>query len=750
MKSASIFYIFSSLLWASMSSAQSIKLKYEWDQSCPKEPQSTVCYLTLNSDNEREVFQKNLMSEPSSKCQFKHIEMANYINSKNSSTWFKDLCESKLTCDVLVISGHYAGSFFGEKTIPGTDINYELDINTMLNQSCKNTCDGILKQPIKTYLFGCNTLADKSIDNRIHVNNYLSAEEINNLKDTECKNIYKNTVGKKITNPALAKKYDMLRYKCDLKHIDNIPSDSAERITAHRYSDIGFSFKELSQWAFKGSGDIYGFDSRSPSGKNIEPILKQYFKKEGKNFTADYQDKAATRALNLVDESSDAFRSNNTEDPFYKLLLARQTAIAHCTGLDPNLNDADRELYCDLISDRLKKAEKLSRIADALDKPNAEAFLPAIEKFFSSNYFDDLSPQDKDYLESLKQNENLKKIVTEAIKKSELFPYELMKYLNLAEHLGMIDKSERQKIAETKFKDIVMNQHPGDISAICKQRTNYIIPKIPNLNYGLEVFPGKQIQNARQARLAQCLGSNNKELNEEVVDFINTHPLTEKEYVQLVSLKAKMGFSSEAEHNQRRREVLEAARAASSKKDQTVLYKAYLSGKKTNEVSQWLKANFDVNHPAYTSMLDYLTRERIADPELQQKAYYNFFQKPDHMNELNDYFQLVPAASNEFKSLIMAEMNKSKEKLKNISPSASNNSEYNKVQRHMNSHLHLFQTQKLEANSTAAQEFQRLYQQYKLEIGTTHSSLNCHALTDSLEQLSCQNIQKIKDNNPIF
>src|SRR6478609_7348761 len=86
----------------------------------------TVCTITINSADEKEAFRRFL---PEDKYQF--VELV----ERNRKDWLESACEAKVSCDVLVISGHH-----GEG-----------------NVSCSGSCP-LFEHLKEVYLFGCNTM----------------------------------------------------------------------------------------------------------------------------------------------------------------------------------------------------------------------------------------------------------------------------------------------------------------------------------------------------------------------------------------------------------------------------------------------------------------------------------------------------------------------------------------------------------------------------------------------------------------
>src|SRR5438552_17402434 len=68
----------------------------------------TVCTITVNSSDEKEVFRRSL---PPDKFQF--VELV----ERGRPDWLASACRQGIRCDVLVISGHYDGGneFFPDR-----------------------------------------------------------------------------------------------------------------------------------------------------------------------------------------------------------------------------------------------------------------------------------------------------------------------------------------------------------------------------------------------------------------------------------------------------------------------------------------------------------------------------------------------------------------------------------------------------------------------------------------------------------
>jgi hypothetical protein len=200
----------------------------------PSWARPTVCTVAINSTDEIEVFKKHLSKD------FDFIELTKYQpsgNSSDTSAWFGSACEAGVQCDVLLISGHFGGSFFGTKS------GLTLPLEIITERSCRRTCDGMLKKPKEVFLFGCNTLGTKQGGDHRPTEEYIQV-----------------LVG----------------------HGQGYAE--AQRNAAVLHSPFGQGFADQMQRAFEGVGAIYGFDGIGPSGANVRASLDQYFQKVG-----DYQ-----------------------------------------------------------------------------------------------------------------------------------------------------------------------------------------------------------------------------------------------------------------------------------------------------------------------------------------------------------------------------------------------------------------------------------------------------------------------------
>lgn len=191
----------------------------------------TVCSMTMNSTEEIELFKKNLGSQ-----NWNFIELTQFAKNNDDQNWLKNACSQNISCDVVVISGHFGGTFFGNSP-------FKLSTDTLETLSCENQCQGLLSNPKEVFLFGCNTLASKNQDNR-------TPEEYMQV----------------LLN-------------------DGFSYEQASQIVSFRYSDFGDSFKAKMSSIFGRTPLIYGFNAKGPSGKTIEPLLQKYFDRANSNYS---------------------------------------------------------------------------------------------------------------------------------------------------------------------------------------------------------------------------------------------------------------------------------------------------------------------------------------------------------------------------------------------------------------------------------------------------------------------------------
>ena len=107
----------------------------------------TVCTITVNSSDEKEVMRARL---PKGDYQF--VELV----EKGRPDWLRSACEKNVQCDALVISGHFnAGEDFYSDKI---ETREHLKMDELERASCSDSCPGVFAKLKEVYLFGCESL----------------------------------------------------------------------------------------------------------------------------------------------------------------------------------------------------------------------------------------------------------------------------------------------------------------------------------------------------------------------------------------------------------------------------------------------------------------------------------------------------------------------------------------------------------------------------------------------------------------
>ncbi|HET9469561.1 MAG TPA: hypothetical protein VFO24_00550, partial [Usitatibacter sp.] len=182
----------------------------------------TVCTITVNSSDEREAFRRNL---PAGKFDF--VELVEH----GRPDWLRTDCERKVSCDVLVVSGHFAGTeFYSSKP----DVNETLRVDELERASCGGSCPDLFAHLKEVYLFGCDSLKSE---------------------------------------PVASAMPEIVR---GLVHEGRSPAD-AERFARELSRGEGEDARDRMRRVFAGVPVIYGFSSLAPYGRTAGPLLERYF-----------------------------------------------------------------------------------------------------------------------------------------------------------------------------------------------------------------------------------------------------------------------------------------------------------------------------------------------------------------------------------------------------------------------------------------------------------------------------------------
>jgi len=185
--------------------------------------QKTVCTVTINSADERDSFERHLPREG-----YRVVELVKH----GHADWLESACHSGVTCDALVISGHFDN---GTEFYTDSFVDHEsLSLHEMQSASCSASCNGLFSQLKEVYLFGCNTLKPQATQ-------LPSAEVARSLVRS-----------------------------------GHTQADAA-RMSALLGERYGQSNRDRLRHVFKNVPVLYGFSSQAPLGRTAGPLLERYF-----------------------------------------------------------------------------------------------------------------------------------------------------------------------------------------------------------------------------------------------------------------------------------------------------------------------------------------------------------------------------------------------------------------------------------------------------------------------------------------
>lgn len=183
----------------------------------------TVCTITINSADEKESLQRHLPPGD-----YRFVELV----QRGRPDWMAAACHSGVTCDTLVISGHFDdGTEFYTDSFDKREF---LTMHELQRASCSASCSGVFAQLKDVYLFGCNTLR--------HAPRHTAAGEV------------LRSLARAGVAPAEAQR-------------------TAEQLS-QRY---GQSNRDRLRHAFPGVPVLYGFASQAPLGRAAGPLMERYF-----------------------------------------------------------------------------------------------------------------------------------------------------------------------------------------------------------------------------------------------------------------------------------------------------------------------------------------------------------------------------------------------------------------------------------------------------------------------------------------
>ncbi len=200
--------------------AAALLLATAWPLAASAAPK-TVCTVTINSPDERDVMMRRLPPGD-----YRFVELVKH----GQPDWWAQACRSGVTCDALVISGHFddGSEFYTDRF----EQKEALPVEDLQQASCSDSCSGLFSQLKEVYLFGCNTLK---------------------------------------TDPRRSAGAEVLR---SLQRAGRTPAE-AQRIAAQLSEHYGESNRDRLRQIFKDVPVLYGFSSSAPLGRYAGPLLER-------------------------------------------------------------------------------------------------------------------------------------------------------------------------------------------------------------------------------------------------------------------------------------------------------------------------------------------------------------------------------------------------------------------------------------------------------------------------------------------
>ena len=488
----------------------------------------TVCTITINSDDEAKFFKSKL---PKDKFEFMElVPSRGGKSSKSSKHWFKDACtrlkKEKKSCDLLIVSGHFGGAFFGSS-------GKRLSLETLEEMGCNNSCPGIMQSPKEVFLFGCNTLSGKEKDNR-------SPEEYRRILREE-----RNAAGERI-----------------------FTESQVEEIVAFRYSDFGHGNRDRMSRAFSSVPHIYGFDSVAPSGKNVQPSLKKYLKairEEHKDYAKYLEAIEVGRALKLTTDTQQVVKdyySKGKKPPASNPVIEKAfsvTNFAQCQG-SPSEDSAE---FCSLFDEKIPLHRRLSSLRFLLTGPEGGKYLALARQFFKRYPPKKYGKAAKEELEAIRTNEQVRERYQALLKNLEDMPVLSLQLVDLGEDLKLMTEAEAH---QRKEKILVGLINAGTLEAkdlVCSREE---WPQVENLEFNMAAYQNKYsleamtcmspvAQSLSQKGLRRSLKSKNPEVQKYGAWLIgmqeNPSKITDDTVLDLIKILKNSKIKAERENTRR-------------------------------------------------------------------------------------------------------------------------------------------------------------------------------------------------------
>ncbi len=418
-------------------------------------PKKTACTITINSSDESDLFRAKLSDH-----QWNFIELTDPADPHGN--WFQRACEKKIECDILIISGHFGGSFFG------TESEVRLSMEALESRSCLPSCAGITKRPKEVFLFGCNTLASKE-------------------KDSRSPEVYQRTLIRDGFTPA-----------------------QASQVAAFRYSALGDSFRERMTQVFSNSPRIYGFSAMAPSGKTAAPFLEKYLK-SSERFYANFESASYQLGTQQNNALKTAFK--------YSTLVQSAGVYAEKAKLFRK-SPASETPFCYLGSETNSRLAKLKFIQKSLKAGKAFGFIAHINDFVSNQELNltGLNPEEIRIVLEIAQDPGIRRDFERYLKlPGEVYLPVRIGVLNLMKGFGVLTEAEAAiQITQALNLDFSKPISRKTIDKVCayELRTDLDVMKIPEVRF----------TEYGTFEVMRCLRPRNREIHERILDAFLKNP----------------------------------------------------------------------------------------------------------------------------------------------------------------------------------------------------------------------------------
>ncbi len=365
-----------------------------------------VCSITINSADEIETFKKFLSTKD-----FNFVELlpakVNPAEGHDAS-WFKHACKrTDIQCDILIVSGHFGGIFFG-------DSGYILSTGMLEEMACQNKCPGILSNVKEIFLFGCNTLASKEKDSRTY------QEYLQVLLD--------HGMAREDAERVVASRYSPLGTPFYAR-MNFIFSSANEEEYLKFLLDKGMSKEDIERAAASRYTTVYGFNELSPLGPHIRKPLSNYLKAINQKFGsyANYLKSEQYKRLPRNQELFDNLAPSS--------LNQSQISLA-------NESPEQKRFFknkCQLYNDRQSFVQRMMVLKDIFESEKSGSAFWAIDYFLRNNEKEVIEGQGRRISRFIRKNKLFSEKFHSYYEHLNFLPYIKLVYLNVLEQFQWID-----------------------------------------------------------------------------------------------------------------------------------------------------------------------------------------------------------------------------------------------------------------------------------------------------------------------